>query len=167
MKHDKVIIGGLLLFCTLLIIGIIIMGFLLAYKQPPPPVTEKVVEVKEKSGESDRLPIYPRQNPSYPLRRVATDFQQIGTLVHENEAEPIILPLFGRPMPTRTDRWEYYTATDKQHMLRIPVMFENNDCTEEIGCREVYKNDKVFIPAYQKEFKVNLYKYKDNTYIPN
>lgn len=169
MKHDKVIIGGLLLLCMLLIIGIVGMGFLLTttYKKQHDVATPLQTPIVQVKTEEDRLPIYPRQNPTYPLRRVATDYQQIGTLVYEHEAEPIILPLFGRPMPTRQDRWEYYTATDKQNMLRIPVMFENNDCTEEIGCREVYKNDKVFIPAYQKEFKVNLYKYKDNAYIPN
>lgn len=168
MKHDKVVIGGLLLLCMLLIIGIIGMAYIFVCKQPSATVVTRTVELKaDGQDKDDKLPIYPRQNPTYPLRHVATDFQQIGTLIYENDTEPIILPLFGRPMVTRNDRWEYYTATDKQHMLRIPITFENNDCTEEIGCREVYKNDKVFISAYQKEFKVNLYKYKDNTYIPN
>lgn len=113
------------------------------------------------------IPKYPQTNPSYPLRRANNDFQQIGTLTNKDEAQPVILPLFGRPLVGRNDRWEYYTTTDSQHPLRIPVEFEEKDCTEEIGCREIYNKDSVFIPSYQKTFSVTLYKYKEFNYNPN
>lgn len=113
------------------------------------------------------IPKYPQTNPSYPLRRAANDFQQIGTLTNKDDEQPVILPLFGRPLAGRNDRWEYYTTTDSQHPLRIPVEFEEKDCTEEIGCREIYNKDIVFIPSYQKSFSVTLYKYKEFTYSPN
>lgn len=125
---------------------------------------EKTSETKTTTT-NDSLPVYPRNNPVYQSPRTTSnpEFQQIGTLINDNSDDPIVLPLFGRPMPGRRDRWEYYTATDKQYMLRIPIMFEEKDCLEEIGCREVYSKDTVFIPAYKKEFKVNLYKYRDQT----
>jgi hypothetical protein len=167
MKNAKLIIGFLLLFCVILLVGIILLGTMYVAKERNDYSVKKLekkedIVIREVSN-SDELPIYPRRDPVYPLRRVETPFQQVGTLVYkraDEDAEPIILPLFGRPMPTRADRWEYYTATDKQNMLKIPINFERNDCLEEVGCREVYNRDKVFIPAYEKEFEVNLYKYR-------
>lgn len=167
MRNYNVIIAVLLLFCIILLVGIVGMGFMLssmavAKKEKE---KEKVIIAPQHivATNSDQLPVYPRQNPVYQSHRSTPkpEFQQIGTLIHEDGDEPIVLPLFGRPMPTRSDRWEYYTATDKQYMLKIPIVFEEKDCLEEIGCREVYSKDTVFIPAYKKEFKVNLYKYRD------
>jgi hypothetical protein len=113
------------------------------------------------------LPSFPEQAPKYPLRNVDTNFQQIGTLTNNDADDPIILPLFGRPLPSRKDRWEYYTATDKFHMLKIPILFEQKDCLEEVGCQEIYNKDKVYVPSYQKEFEVQLYKYRNFSYSPN
>ncbi len=125
------------------------------------------ISVIEPTKTNTDIPKYPQSNPSYPLRRANNNFQQIGTLTNKDEAQPVILPLFGRPLAGRNDRWEYYTTTDSQHPLRIPVEFEEKDCTEEIGCREIYNKDSVFIPSYQKTFSVTLYKYKEFSYNPN
>lgn len=165
MRKSTLYISILLLVCVLLLGAII--GFGMAHVSRIENAREnrdKIVIVHgDGSDASDKLPVYPKRDPVYPLRRVETDFQQVGTLINKEDEkdEPVVLPLFGRPMPTRNERWEYYTATDKQHMLKIPIEFENKDCLEEIGCREVYNRDKVFIPAYQKEFEVHLYKYRD------
>lgn len=109
---------------------------------------------------NDELPTYPRRNPSYPTRNTINEFQQLGILTSK-DSPPMVLPLFGKLMATRKDRWEYYTTTSGEHMLRIPVMFEDKDCMSgDVGCREVYNNDTVYLPTYQKEFTVQLYKYK-------
>lgn len=168
MIKSTLYISILLLVCVLLL-GTIIGFGISQISRVSTGADTKVVVVREErgtAGNSDTMPIYPRENPKYPLRHVQTEFQQVGTLTYhddgsDNNKQPIILPLFGRPMPHRNERWEYYTATDKQNMLKIPLEFENKDCLEEIGCREVYNRDKVFIPAYQKEFEVHLYKYRD------
>jgi hypothetical protein len=140
--------------------------------------TEKIIVVQasqppaaqpqQTSSSNSRLPTYPESRPAYPMRGEAQGFQQIGTLTHSGDGTaPMILPLFGRPMATRRDRWEYYTTTSGEHMLRISLMFEDKDCTEgDVGCREIYNNDTVFIPSYQKEFTVKLYKYKNFEYSP-
>lgn len=108
------------------------------------------------------LPVYPNKDPEYPLRALSmtAEFQQVGILKSLDGSEPIALPLFGRRLPNRPDRWEYYTATDKQNMLRVPIVFENRDCLEEVGCNEVYKGDKIEVPVYDKTFEVQLYKYR-------
>lgn len=129
-------------------------------------IITRVVEVPQHKNTSPslELPVYPNRNPTYPIRSGAQSYQQIGTLTHTPEDaaadEPIVLPLFGKRMDTRPNRWEYYTATDKQHMLRVPIMYEGRDCQDEIGCDEIYKGDKVQVPVYGKIFEVNLYKFE-------
>jgi hypothetical protein len=121
-------------------------------------VVEKAVPM---SGRADQPPVYPARAPSYPLRGVEQEFQQVGVLVSQdaNEDEPTILPLFGRKMATR-DRWEYYVASDKFHMWRLPVQVKNRMCDEDVGCDEIFQGDEVVVPDYAKKvFVARIYKY--------
>ena len=114
----------------------------------------------------DSPPIYPKSDPTYPLRGTETTYQQMGVLTTTSEGsmEPLILPLYGRPI-RNGDRWMYYAASDKYHMWKIPVSFESKeDCQEEVGCREIYNGDKVSVPIYQKEFTAQIYKYNTLKY---
>jgi hypothetical protein len=111
----------------------------------------------------DRPAIYPRNNPEYPMQRRPQGYQQVGVLVSKDSAEdkPIIMPLFGRKMYSK-DRWEYYTASDEYHMWRIPVMINNRDCQDDVGCDEIYNGDNVTVPDYaNKVFLARIYKYRD------
>lgn len=129
-------------------------------------VEEKVpiqIKVVTNNEVEDRAPIYPRHNPEYPLQRKPQGYQQVGVLVSKDSAEekPIIMPLFGRKMYSR-DRWEYYTASDEYHMWRIPVMVNNRDCQDDVGCDEIYNGDNVTVPDYaNKVFAARIYKYRD------
>ena len=70
------------------------------------------------------------------------------------------MPLFGRKMYSK-DRWEYYTASDEYHMWRIPVMVNNRDCQDDVGCDEIYNGDNVTVPDYaNKVFTARIYKYR-------
>lgn len=121
-------------------------------------------------------PVYPSRLPDYPLRNYSS-YQQVGVLVlrdeHDNEVgtgesangrqrpDPVILPLFGRKQANR-DRWDYYTASDKYHMMRLPVMFERRSCDDEVGCNEIYNDQLVMVPDYgNKEFVARIYKYNN------
>jgi hypothetical protein len=116
-------------------------------------------------------PVYPSRPPEYPLRREHTNFQQMGVLVlnadrHgdvDGTPEPVLLPLFGRKQFNR-DRWEYYCASDKYHMMRLPVVFENRDCQDDVGCNEIYNGQTVMVPDYgSNSFVARIYKYRDRT----
>ena len=100
--------------------------------------------------------VYPNMLPVYNSRI----FQQVGLLVSNKTPEnPVILPLFGRKSPHRRERWEYYAATDKNTMLRIPIWYENRNCSEEVGCKEIYDGEIVRVPTYDTlEFKATIYK---------
>jgi len=111
---------------------------------------------------TDKPMISPDYNPEYPMRTgvIPADYQQVGILssIDLNE-EPIILPLYGRKMISR-DRWEYYTASDKYNMWKLPVQYLNRDCQSDVGCEEVYNGVEVVIPEYaNKVFTVKMYNY--------
>ena len=121
-------------------------------------INDNIIIVKEKDEKpSSLLPVFPKNLPEYNN----TEYQQIGILTsEEQDKEPIILPLFSRKINNRKDRYNYYTSTDKNNMLRLPINFDNMNCDEEIGCREIYNNDKITIDNIYKDriFTATLYK---------
>lgn len=105
---------------------------------------------------SPEIPIYPKELPKYNNN----NYQQVGILsANETDKEPIVLPLFGKKIYGRSDRWNYYTATDKNNMMRIPVKYENKDCEDNIGCNQIYDKEKITVDIYQdKIFTATIYK---------
>lgn len=105
---------------------------------------------------------------SVPYGRIAEkstgcdEYKQIGLLMDKDNGDdaPVILPLFGRRMIGRNDRYEYYTATDKQNMWKVPVEFQHRDCQgDNIGCAEIYDGTDVVVPPYaNKTFRAKIYK---------
>ena len=105
------------------------------------------------------------------------DYQQIGILykdaITDGEKEPgsntdsNILPLFGKPTYKGSSQWNYYTATDKYNQIKVPITIDNNNCTDERGCKEINEGDSISIPAYNGNFKANIYKLESPRYIPN
>jgi hypothetical protein len=117
-------------------------------------------EYRNISNSNDRIPVYPKELPQYSPPREPLDYQQVGILTSNEEAvEPIILPLFGRKVYGRSDRWQYYTATDKNNMMRIPLQYQNRDCEDDTGCDEIYTGDVLTVDIYQgRQFTATIYK---------
>ena len=127
----------------------------------------KVVMIAPPSQQTNASmpPVYPTRSPEYPLRHVPQDFQQVGVLVGTDEStndtskDPTLLALFGRKMQHK-DRWEYYVASDKFHMWKLPVQVQKRVCDDEFGCDEIYNGDQVIVPDYGKRtFTARIYKY--------
>ena len=112
------------------------------------------------TSRGSQSPVYPTDLPKYSPPREPLDYQQVGILTsNEESAEPIILPLFGRKIYGRSDRWQYYTATDKNNMMRIPLQYKNRDCEDDTGCEEIYTGDILTVDIYQgREFTATVYK---------
>jgi hypothetical protein len=83
-----------------------------------------------------------------------TQFSNIGYLYNGN----IILPLYGKQTYRGSITWNYYILDPEHHSIKIPLEIENRDCMEEIGCKELYNDDTVFVKAFDKTFKVYMYK---------
>lgn len=115
----------------------------------------KIIIIKEEQKQKD-IPIYPKELPTYNN----TEYQQVGILTsNEEDKEPIVLPLFSRRLVHNKDRYNYYTATDKNNMIRLPIRFDNMNCEDTVGCREIYDQDKIHIEIYKgRIFTATIYK---------
>lgn len=84
------------------------------------------------------------------------DYKQLGILSRPNGKETI-LPLFGRPLHSNRNKWQYYSMTDKNHMVKIPISKDGRSCTNEYGCDELFNEDIVHAEGYNDIFKVTIY----------
>jgi hypothetical protein len=111
-----------------------------------------------------------------PSRGPFQAYQQVGILSKENIVDPDklpgnnnesnILPLFGRPTYTGSNRWNYYTTSDKFQSVKLPINIEGRKCTDDLGCDELRDGDMVTIPSYNGRFKVEIYDFDKPRYIP-
>lgn len=58
------------------------------------------------------------------------NYQQVGIL----NGLGSMLPLFGRPSPNSSNRWEYYTMKDG---LKLPISMGGKACNSDTGCGEM------------------------------
>jgi len=111
-----------------------------------------------------------------PSRGPFQSYQQIGILSKDEIADPDkipgnnnesnILPLFGRPTYAGSNRWNYYTTSDKFQSVKLPINIEGRKCTDDLGCDELREGDMVTIPSYNGRFRVEIYDYDKPRYIP-
>ena len=62
-------------------------------------------------------------------------YQQVGLL----EGDAGMIPLFGRPSPNSSNRWEYYTMNSG---LKLPVSMGGKKCNSDTGCPEMLSGGK-------------------------
>jgi hypothetical protein len=100
--------------------------------------------------------------------RGETSYSQIGTLTSEDSSgDPVILPLYGKPVYPGSSNWLYYSSTDKFPTIKLPVRSNNKDCLGDQGCREITDTDEITINAYNdRTFSVNIYNIDRPRYIP-
>ena len=111
-----------------------------------------------------------------PSRGPLQAYQQIGMLYKENIEKPgmipgnnnetNILPLFGRPTYPGSNRWNYYTSSDKFQSVKLPINIDGRKCTDDMGCNELRDGDMISIPSYNGRFRVELYDFDKPRYIP-
>ena len=125
-------------------------------------------------------PLYPPLKRGIPInietRESGGDYQQLGILskgainddteTPGNNTDSVILPLYGKPTYRGSNKWLYYTETDKLHPVKIPVNFGGKDCTDDYGCDEIYDGTNVSIPSYNGDFTAKIYKMNKPRYIP-
>jgi len=83
-------------------------------------------------------------------------YQQVGIL-NRPSCEQTILPIMGKKLLHRSDKWNYYTMNDKNNMIKLPITFKGKSGTSEYGCDELYSGDKVIVQGYNDEFTVTIY----------
>jgi hypothetical protein len=111
-----------------------------------------------------------------PSRGPNISYQQVGILYKENiedtdkmpgnNNDSNILPLFGRPTYNGSNKWNYYTSSDKFQNFKLPIKIDGRKCDDDLGCNELRDNDMISIPSYNGRFKVEIYNYDKPRYIP-
>tara|TARA_Y100000590_G_scaffold115255_1_gene131447 strand:- start:350 stop:1003 length:654 start_codon:yes stop_codon:yes gene_type:complete len=103
-----------------------------------------------------------------PTRGYVPNYQQVGALTKENASgDPTILPLYGKPTYPGSNKWNYYTGTDKFNAVKLPVNNSSGEnCQKEYGCKEIYDGDSVNVPAYGSNFNTTIYQLDKPRYIP-
>jgi len=94
-----------------------------------------------------------------------SSYRQVGILTRIN-GEEMILPLLGRPLFTNRDKWNFYTMSDKNNAIKLPISNKGKSCTSEYGCDNLYNGDSVYVEGYNDAFKVTVYDNQVMNYIP-
>jgi hypothetical protein len=98
-------------------------------------------------------------------RAVDAEYRQVGILTRAGGRE-MILPLMGRPLYTSRDKWNFYTMSNENSMVKLPITYKNRSCTDEYGCDNLYSGDMVYVQGYNDTFKVTMYDNQVMRYIP-
>ena len=106
---------------------------------------------------------------------VNASYQQIGLLTKadssnssntNSSSDPVIMPLMGKPLFTSRDKWLFYTISDKNNSMKLPIIIKGRNALSEIGVDNVYTGDTVYVQGYNNDFKVTLYENSTPQYIP-
>ena len=111
-----------------------------------------------------------------PTRGEGSSFQQIGALYKEvvqdedmqpgNNTDSIILALFGKQTYPRSQHWTYYTSSNSNHQVKMPLSHKGRKCDSQYGCVEIMNDDLITVPGYNGVFRAAIYEYDAPKYIP-
>ena len=134
--------------------------------QPQPPI-----HINVERGGDDRYTRAPQplRNWANGLTTIATQgfpesYQSMG-IVTTSSGE--LLPLYGRRVASRSDRFNYYTRTDTNNPIPLPVAHKRRDCQDDVGCEELFDGEHVEIIPTKQKGAVTIYRFNGPTYIPN
>lgn len=100
-------------------------------------------------------------------RRGIENYEQVGILTRQNtqDGKSEILPIFGRRSPYGGDKWNYYTMTNSNIPVKIPLSFSGRDCTDDTGCSEASSGDSMYIPALEGNYTITIYRMNSPRYL--
>jgi hypothetical protein len=156
---------NLVTLVLIVIIGAAIyFGFLHRPQQESPQIF--VVNTPQSQSQPQPQPSIGIRGPITVATRPGGDrYQQVGILTgaggSSGSAAPdrTILPLFGRELDSRRGKWSYFTRTDGNNPVQVPVRYRNRVCDEDmVGCEEVSNDDQVHVPSLGRSFAATVYR---------
>lgn len=91
-------------------------------------------------------------------------YQQMGVL---KSSEGKLLPLYGRRVASRSDRFNYYTRTDTYNPIQLPINFKKKDCQDPVGCQELFDGDSITMSPTGETATATLYRFDGPLYVPS
>lgn len=139
---------------TALLITIFVLLLIILYMLTTPPKIQRIhtmeqveIPVQIPVEKEFRAPPIKEYKPAH--------VQQMGVLLGENNET---LPLYGKEVRGRRDRYHYYTVTPGDQMYSLPVSMGERDCMDDIGCQEIYGNETVNVLGQTGDFEAKLYR---------
>jgi hypothetical protein len=126
-----------------------------------PPLRDERYFIPSRAIPVGTMPI----NISTNIGAVDTQYRQLGIMTATNSKGKII-PLMGRPIFTNRDKWQYYTISDQNNNIKLPVSRNGRSCTNEYGCDRLYNGDTVYIEGMNEPYKITMYDNDTIKYLP-
>lgn len=112
------------------------------------------------------VPIVPINVPTN-ISAINTNFRQLGILTPISQtSKDNILPLMGRPLFTSRSKFQYYTISNQNNQVKLPISVKGKSGLEEYGVDEVFDGDTVYIEGYEDVFKITKYDNETMRYLP-
>ena len=139
----------------LILIVFLVLVSVIVYQMLNPVVVKKQVPVGVPVEVPVQIPVEKEyRNP--PIKEYKPGYvQQMGVLVGPDDET---LPLFGKEVRGRRDRYYYYTVTPGEQVYSLPVTHGDRDCMDDIGCQELYGNETVSVLGQTGSFQTKLYR---------
>ena len=135
--------------------SLIILAVIIIYQMRNPIIVSKKVPVHVPIQVPVEIPME-KEYRSPPIKEYKPGhIQQMGVLVGENEET---LPIYGKEIRGRRDRYNYYTTTPGDQVYSLPITIDNRDCMDDIGCQEIYGNESVSVLGQTGSFQAKLYR---------
>jgi len=103
-------------------------------------------------GSQKRLPKLNR--PITLATQKVKPFRQIG-FIYDGKDE--MMPLLARRVHNGSYLFNYYTLSNHENPIKIPIRNANKNCMNEYGCKELYDGDEIVIEEFSKSFNVKIY----------
>lgn len=110
---------------------------------------------KEKIKKSEPEFIIQQGLPPPINTRPVDDYSVIGYL--QNEETNQMLPLFGRRTHRRSALWNYFTRSDGNFSMLLPIYSKDRNCTKRYGCKELMDQQYITLKDLKGKYKVSLY----------
>jgi len=81
--------------------------------------------------------------------------QAMGVLIGPNEE---VLPLYGKESRYHRDRYHYYTVSEGQQLYPLPITINDRECTEDLGCNELYGGESVTVTGKTGNYVTKIYR---------
>jgi len=135
--------------------SLIILAVIIIYQMRNPIIVSKKVPVHIPIQVPVEIPME-KEYRSPPIKEYKPGhIQQMGVLVGENEET---LPIYGKEVRGRRDRYNYYTTTPGDQVYSLPITIDNRDCMDDIGCQEIHGNESVSVLGQTGSFQAKLYR---------
>jgi hypothetical protein len=99
-----------------------------------------------------------------PTQGLPEAYQQMGVL---KSGDGKLLPLYGRRVASRSDRFNYYTRTDTYNPIQLPINYKKKDCQDPVGCQELFDGDSVTLSPTGETATATLYRFDGPLYVPS